>query len=405
MEKPLRLPVEHLLGQRMKAPIMKSVNGIELLNLIREHGPVSRAGLAKLSRLSKPTVSSLVEDLIRRSLVVEEGPGTSGARGGKIPTLVNFNAACGLLVAVDIGSDCIRAAVTDLEGNIVDRAATPTCVELGAEGVLERTHKLVWGLVGGVRGRRSKLRGIAVSTSGRVDVGQGLVLETGNVFNWRNVPVRERMERAFRSPVSVDNDVNMAALAEMHHGAARGLENFVLVRLETGIGCGIVLGGRIYHGANWAAGEIAHAVLAESALAADWGPRGYLENMVGEDVVVERLVAAGIEGPDPIAALEEAAGKGDARACELLDRVAHHLGAAAALVAAAYDPSLIVLQGRFWRSLFPRVTEIVHRVIPWKVEVALSTAGDEAVLLGTVIAARVHAYERIARGLNEKASA
>lgn len=396
----MRLPVEHLLGQRMKAPIMKSVNGIGLLNFIRENGPVSRAGLAKLSRLSKPTVSSLVEDLIRRGLVVEEGPGTSGARGGKIPTLIKFNAGCGLLVAVDIGSDCIRAALTDLEGAIIDRSATPTQVELGADGVLERTRQVVAGLLSGARGRRSRLRAIAVSTSGRVDVGRGLVLETGNVFNWRNVPLKERLEGAFRCSVLVDNDVNMAALAEKHHGAARGLENFVLIRLQTGIGCGIVLGGKVYHGANWAAGEIAHAVLAEAAAASDWGPRGYLESIVGEDVVLECIRQAGIDGPEPIAALEEAAARGESRACALLDRVANHLGMAAALVAAAYDPSMIILQGKFLRVLFPRVTAMVDRVIPWGAKVTLSSAGDDAVLLGTVIAARVHAYERIARGLN-----
>ena len=378
---------------------MKSVHGIGLLNLIRERGPISRADLAKASRLSKPTVSSLVDSLIRRGLVFEEGPGQSGVRGGKIPTLVKFNAGAGVLAAVEIGSAVTRAALTDLEGVVLDRHDAPTEVEGGAERVLERAVSLLRAVLLRGRGRRSRLRLIAVATSGRVDVGRGVALEIGNVFNWSNVAVRERIGAAFKVPVFVDNDVNMAALGELHHGAAAGENDFVLIRLQTGIGCGVVLNRRVHHGAHWAAGEIAHAVLSEAAAASDWGPRGYLENVVAEDRVAEGARQSGFSGLDPVGELVDAAARGHAGARAIVDRLATHLGLAAALVAAAYDPPLIVLQGRLFRILFERVAKLAARVIPWGVEIRLSTLGEEAVLLGTTISARSQAYERIAKEL------
>src|SRR5262249_41301388 len=112
----MRLPREHLTGQRMKAPLMRSINGIELLNLISEHGPVSRARLATLSHLSKPTVSSQVETLVSEGWVVELGQGESGARGGKKPTLIRFNADAGRLFALEINAAEIRLGAADLEG-------------------------------------------------------------------------------------------------------------------------------------------------------------------------------------------------------------------------------------------------------------------------------------------------
>ena len=398
---PVRLPVDHLLGQRMKAPLMKSVNGIRLLNLIREQGPISRAALAKVSCLSKPTVSSLVDGLIQSGLVVEEGRGKSGARGGKIPKLVKFNAQSGLLVAAEVGPAFIRAVLTDLEGVVLDRRCLPTSVEAGAAAVLERLDQALRELLARARPARGRLRTIAIATYGRVDVRSGRVLDIGNIFNWHNVDVRRRLEPVYRVPVFVDNDVNMAALGELHHGAAAGARNFVLIRLGTGIGCGVVLDGHLYHGSHWAAGEIAHAALAESAGGADWDPRGYLENVVAEDLVLSRVRDAGLDGgTDPLATAIAAAAAGHPAAREIIDRLASHLGLAATLVAAAYDPALIVLQGRLFQVLFEQVESLVRRLIPWGVKVTLSTLGDEAVLLGTTIAARSHAYERIAKELN-----
>ena len=267
--------------------------------------------------------------------------------------------------------------------------------------MLGRVEQAIRDLLARGRGRRTRLRAVAIASYGRVDVERGRVLAIGNVFNWTDVPVRERLAPVFRVPVFVDNDVNMAALGELRHGAAAGERDFVLIHLKTGIGCGVVLGGKLHHGAHWAAGEIAHTVVAESAACEDWRERGYLEHVLSEDRLIERIRRAGIGGDgDALAALVDAAAAGDAQARRIMDQVTTHLGVAVAATAAAYDPAVVVLHGRLFELLYEQVGALIRRVIPWGVKLSLSTLGDEAILLGTVIAARSLAYERIALELN-----
>ncbi len=399
----MRVPFDHLVGKPIQAPQMKSVNGIGLLNLIRDHGPVSRADLAKMSLLSKPTVSSQVESLLREGLVIEQGPGTSGARGGKKPTLLRFNADCGRLVAVEMNPQEIRAALTDLDGRILHRVTSPTPVKRGADTVLARTEQAVRNLLERAAGSQAMCRLISIAASGRVDTRSGVVVEAGNLFNWRQVPVRERLESAFALPVFVDNNVNLAALAEMQHGAAVGESDFAVVRLDNGIGAGVVIRGKLHHGNHWAAGEIAHLVLDMRKAQQDWRERGYLESIVGAD-----RIAAQVGGtPDPAGALAvvESAARGNRTARQIIDNITLHLGLGIGSLICAYDPALVVLQGELFRPLFEDIRRVAARVVPWEAALALSQISDEAVLLGAIVAAQAHAYEQIALTLNIEAKA
>ncbi|MGE5645399.1 MAG: ROK family transcriptional regulator [Acidobacteriota bacterium] len=361
---------------------MRSANGIGLLNLIRQHAPVSRASLARLSRLSKPTVSNCVESLIEQGWVFEQGQGESGARGGKKPMLVRFNSDAGRLVAVELGAEQIRIALADLDGTIVDRLSLPTQVTKGAARVLDRAVCGIEKIFERDRAR-PRQRVIGVAAPGRVDVRQGIVLEAGNLFHWREVNIRERLERTFHGAVYVDNNVNMAALGELHHGSARNSSNFVLVRLDTGIGCGVVTGGKLHQGTHWAAGEIAHMVFDTSHARDDWRVRGYLESIVGSD----RSEA----GARAIRA------RGDGS--KALDNAALHLGMAVTSVICAYDPAMVVLQGEGFRPVLARIKEIVSKTVPWETKICMSVAGDDAVILGTIEAARAYAYNGIAHSL------
>jgi predicted NBD/HSP70 family sugar kinase len=196
----------------------------------------------------------------------------------------------------------------------------------------------------------------------------------------------------------------MAALGELHHGLARGERDFVLVRLSTGLGTGVVIRGKLYHGSRWAAGEIAHMILDLSRAGEDWSARGYLESVVGADCILNRLQSAGVAVPngDLPAFLETARHDGGA-ARRILDDVVLHLGVAIANLISAYDPSLVVLQGDLFRPILADVTQIVTKAVPWQTRVCLSSISAEAVLLGTTVAARSHVYERIGRTLSEQA--
>jgi glucokinase len=395
----------------IQPPVMKKMNQLSLLTLIMEHGPISRTGLAKLSRLSKPTVSAQVESLIRKRLVSETGAGESGRRGGKKPTHLEFNARYGCLAVGEIDPLEIRLAVTDLMGSIIAQAQFKTEAQLGAASV---TGRLKHGLGKLLKqsGRTERLRLIAIAAPGRVDVRHGVILEAGNIFNWENVPIADALGSVFKTPVLVDNVVNLAALAEMNYGAAQGVEDFILVRHDTGIGCGVVLGGKLHRGSNWAAGEIAHYILDLNQAGKDWTPRGYLELQVGADRLCERMQRVQAfrkmlprfpDGGCELAALFRAWEHGQAAARKIVTELVLHLGVAIAHVAATYDPSLVVLQGEIFPPLMEDIEQVVRRAVPWLPPLVASKLGKDAALQGAIVAARAQAHQEIAQALNEAA--
>jgi glucokinase len=396
----MRLPHEHLIAKRMQAPVMRSLNGIELLNLIGEHGPISRASLAKLSLLSKPTVSSQVEALVRQGWVVEVGPGESGSKGGKKPQLVRFNADAGRLFAAEIDPAKVRVAAADLEGNIRVRTERPLGSDLSSEFVLGVLTDALRDIM-----RSEHLedvqRVVSIAAPGRVDARRGIVLEAGNLFNWTAVPVRKHLEDALGVPVFVDNNVKMAALGEIHFGVAKGQKDVVLVRLDTGIGSAVVIRGKLLYGHQWAAGEIAHTILDLSRAVDDWHVRGYLESMVGADRILARVKEIDAGATESALAFLCGARHQSNSQDRLYQEIVLHLGVAVANLVCAYDPSLVVLQGELLAAIVDEIRSVVNQAIPWGANIALSEIADEAVLLGTVVSARAHAYEKIALLFNE----
>jgi predicted NBD/HSP70 family sugar kinase len=400
-------------GQRaIQPPVMKKMNQISLLTLIREHGPISRAVLARLSKLSKPTVSAQVETLLQRGLVLETGQGRSSERGGKKPTHLEFNADCGSIVVCEIDPLEIRIVLTDLKGAATDRAHLATEARLGAQHVVARLEQRIRALLSRAA-RADKLCLIGIAAPGRVDVRRGVVLDAGNVFNWENVSIADPLTKAFKAPVLVDNLVNLAALAEMTYGAAKGVRDFILIRHDTGIGCGVVLGGKLHHGSNWAAGEIAHFILDLNQAGKDWTPRGYLELQVGADRLAERVRAASrsgekvaklLDGGGELQGLFQARKQGNPTARKIVTDLVLHLGIAIAHIAATYDPSLVVLQGEIFPPLLEEIEQVARRAVPWLPRVAVSELGQDAALRGAIVAARTQAHEQIAKALSEGAT-
>ncbi|HUS07876.1 MAG TPA: ROK family transcriptional regulator [Bryobacteraceae bacterium] len=379
---------------------MKSLNAIELVELLRRHGPISRAGLAKVSRLSKPTVSIQVDALLAKGLVVEVGMGEGSARGGKKPTLLKFNADFGRILCVDVGPEWVRFAIADLMGARLRARKFATHPEQGAEAVLRTIEQGISELLAEESGA-CKLQLISAAVPGIVDVRKGVVLETDNVFGWRQFEFARKLQARFGIPVHVDNDVNMAALAELN-SQDHVSRNFVLMRLSTGIGAGVVLGGALHQGAHWAAGEIGHMLLKREAAAGQAIPRGYLESVVGSDRVewkIGKLAgsgnANGLEG-DAWSQLSATLKRGQGPLMEMVEDLVFHLGGAVTNIAAVYDPEEIILLGEPFAILLEPIRDFARRWLPWPLRIRLSTLGEDASLKGALAAGLSRAYEQIA---------
>ena len=402
-------PVHNLFGQRMNAPDMRSVNGIQLLNLIHSRGPISRAELSKLSGLSKPTVSEQVSRLLRVGAVIETGQGESGGSGGKRPTMVSFNAAGGKVAGVDIGAEQMRFAIADLEGRILRQMKVAARNDKSPARVREQIERSLLSLCGG---GEQDLRAIGIGVPGRVDCTSGVVLELGNVFEWKNVDLRTPLEARFGCPVRVDNDVNVALAAEIRNGAGQGAHTTVLIQAGTGIGSAIAIGRKLHHGAHWAAGEIGHFTT-QPPSGKESNPRGQMESILGEDQIAQRVKTAAKRSPilrrflqtlGPVSALFAAAAERDPIALSLASPIENYAAVAVANLALAYDPDTVLLSGEIFRYVLPAIEKLLSRTVPWSPKVRPARFGEEGVLMGAVDTALPAAYEQMASLLAADAS-
>jgi predicted NBD/HSP70 family sugar kinase len=360
------------------SPNSRRVNRQRLLEAVRRSGPISRADLAKATRLSPPTVSALVEDLLHESgLMHEVGVGTS--KGGRPPILLQFNGEFGYLAGIDVGSRNIRVALADLQGQVLARHQIPTD-PAGGLAIIDQACAVV-NEVFDLTGRdRRKLYAVGVGAPGMTNVHTGRVIEAVNLPGWVDLPLRDLLQARLGAPVRVDNDANMAALGERWHGCARRVNDFVFLALGAGVGAGVVVGGRLHRGHHWYAGEISHMNLDFREWQRDFGARGYLETQVS---------AVALGDPRP----------------EVLDQMAVYLGAAVANIVAVLDPALIVLGGDVGNGaerLIGPVRRVVSRIVPNLPAIEMSSLGEDAQLVGAVYSAMETAESRLAAWLGTR---
>lgn len=391
----------------------RRVNRQRLLEAVRRAGPISRADLAKATRLSPPTVSALVEDLVQEvGLLHEVGIGTS--KGGRPPIMLQFNAEFGYLVGVDVGSRTLRVALTDLQGKVLARHQEPTDSSSGS-ATLDQIYAAVDEVFRRTKRDRSKLYAVGIGAPGMTDVQTGRVINAVNLPGWVDIPLRELAEARLQAPVRVDNDANMAALGERWLGSAQQVNDFVFVALGAGVGAGVVVGGRVHRGHHWYAGEISHMNLDYREWEADFGNRGYLESRVGAAAIpewqhakrlVEGVAAPGGDRAGAVALIIDAARGGDARAAAVIEELAVYLGTAVANIVAVLDPALIVFGGGLSHAgdlLLHPLRRVVSRIVPNLPRLEISSLGDDAQLMGAVNSAMEVAESRLASWLDAAA--
>jgi len=387
----------------------RRVNRQRLLEAVRSSGPISRADLAKATRLSPPTVSALVEDLLHEAGLMRE-VGVGSSKGGRPPILLQFNGEFGYLVGVDVGSRTLRVALADLQGQVLARHQVPTG-SAGGSAIIDQIGAIVDELFAITRCDRSKLYAVGVGAPGMTNVQTGRVIRAVNLPGWVDLPLRDLVQARLGAPVRVDNDANMAALGERWQGAARRVNDFVFLALGAGVGAGVVVGGRLHRGHHWYAGEISHMNLDFREWQSDFGDRGYLESHVGAAAIPEWQHARPLVDPfegihqdraAAVATIIEAARAGDARAAAVIDQLAVYLGTAVSNIVAVLDPALIVLGGGLSHAgdlLIEPLRRVVSRIVPNTPSIEVSSLGDDAQLMGAVYSAMETAEGRLAAWL------
>ena len=364
-----------------------------VLDLIKRTGPTSRAALARSITLSKPAISAIVEELIADGFVADVGPDTGSSRG-RPGRLLCFLPRSQFVMGVHIGVRKSTVRLADGSGAEVLDLSADTPRGTSAEQVLTSVRRLATAAVGGAGIDASRVVRLTVTVPGNVDTACGVCHSAPNL-GWTEVDVRAHLEGVVAGPVDVLNDAQAALVAEVAEGAAKGLQDVVLVYAGTGVSAAVLLGGRPYTGASGAVGEIGHCRVDGATRQCDCGRVGCLETVASTSAVLRRYSSATPGRAPTLTDVIEAADHGDLLAREILAEVGCELGRATALLVNVLNPSAVVLTGSL-------ADAGVHLVQPWRettAAAALSTSLDVVQLRTAAFGARAELRGAVLHGL------
>lgn len=380
--------------------LLREINDRAALELLMESGPLTRGQIGQLTGLSKVTASQTLARLEERGLV--EVVGEQAGNRGPNAALYNVVPSCAYVAGLDVGPDSVTAAVADVKGNVV---AEVTASPHDQDDPVSIVHNAVVKACRSGRVALAKLRGVVIGTPGVVDPRTGDVRFSFDLPHWHE-GIHEALARDLRRDVTIENDVNLVAIAERAQGAARRVDDFVLVWVGRGIGLAVVLGGRLHRGRSGSAGEIGYLPVPGVPLAADVKATpgrppslaGGLQSLVSAEAVTELAGTYGFTGATAADCVTEAVAAGPTGE-RLLDEIASRLALGVASVCVVLDPSLVVLAGEVGlaggAALTSRVEQAVARICPIRPEVVTSEVTGRPVLRGAVLAALERAREEI----------
>ncbi|WP_462410627.1 ROK family transcriptional regulator [Neobacillus sp. Marseille-QA0830] len=380
---------------------IRSLNKKRILQCVLNNASISRAEIAGKLKISKPTVSLLVDELIQEKWVIEKGIGDSTSQGGRRPIQLYFNEKAAYIIGTDIGGSKVKIIISDLGGHIVASSHFSTESYLD-NGIIKKIAKEISLLIQKNDITEQEILGMGVGVPGITDTTSGVIAEAPSL-NWVRYPFIKEAERYLSFPVYIDNDVNVAALGEQWLGNAKSKENVLFIAIGTGIGSGIIIHNQLYRGSSNAAGEMGYMVTDKNHMTNEFKPifhrYGYLESVAGGKAIGERLKQLVSEHPNhPLYERSHSSGitgeeafewaiKGDEVALVAVEEAIEHIAYGIVNAASLLNPEVIILGGGVLKSsdfILPRLRQIVEHYLPSSVELKISRLGENAGVLGAV---------------------
>ncbi len=339
------------------APLIVSAHEAQIIAALRKHDTISRTDIARLTGWSRPKVTTEVGKLAKRGILIESGEGAS--QGGRRPRLLKFNHQLGYIVGVDIGATSMDIAIADLNAQVLARDSGPADVRDEPLVLLGEVKRRVLALLAKCNLRPEQVLGMGVGVPGPVDFLKGILVAPPLMPAWEGFSIRGYFHAIFPSAfIAVDNDVNIMALGELKSGAGMGQEDFIFVKIGTGIGAGIVCNSQIHRGHNGSAGDIGHICADHNGPICRCGNVGCLEALAAGPAIADRATEAAQNGSSPILAQKLAANgvlrsedvgaavrEGDHIAIEIVQTSGHYIGDVLAGLVNFFNPSMILVGG------------------------------------------------------------
>jgi len=363
-------------GGLQRYPLVEDRVQAEIMAYVRaEAGPISRARLIEALNSSRGKISAEVARLIEKGLLAEKGLAQSD--GGRRSSLLGISPSAGLIAAVDIGATSIDVALTTLGSELLARRGEPADVRDGPQSTLGRVKFLLSELLDEQAANARDVLAIGVGVPGPVEQASGLLTVPPIMPGWDRFPIREAFAGEYAAPVFVDNDVNVMALGEHWSGVAKGVDDMMFVKIGTGIGSGIIIGGHLHRGTQGCAGDFGHICVDPDGPLCTCGNAGCLEALAAAPAIVLQAERCAREGESPLLmallrekgeltmkVVGEAARRGDYCALTIIRKSGRLIGQTLASAVNVVNPSMIVIGGgvsRVGNALLAEVRSAVYQ--------------------------------------------
>jgi len=365
----------------------------DLLNLIRTGRARTRGELGEVTGLARSTVAQRIDALIDAGLVVEVGGAPS--TGGRPPSLLGFNADAGLILAADLGATHSRIAVCNLLAEPLAETTAEIDINSGPDVVLAWLEETFDDLLADITRSPGEVRGIGIGVPGPVDYAHGVAVNPPIMAGWHLHPIKDRFASRYGAPVLVDNDVNIMALGEYWVMEPK-VDDFVFVKVGTGIGSGLILGGVLHRGASGAAGDIGHVRASSDDVVCRCGNNGCLEALAGGAAIAGRLRDSGLEasGSRDVVRLVE---RGNELATRSVRDAGRLIGQVLASMVNLLNPSMIMIGGDLAKAeqqLLAGIREVVYQrsttLSTTDLSIIVSSLGDRSGVIGAAAMAIDH---------------
>ncbi len=373
----------------------KEHNTSLVLKTVYQQGEISRAEVARVTRLTRTTVSDIVSELIEQGWLEETGVGSSA--GGKPPILLNVREDARHILCLDLNGQELLGALVNVRGKICLKESLSLDRQDG-EASLEAALRLAGDLI---ERASVPLIGIGIGAPGLVDTDRGIVRRS-YTLDWTNVPLKKLLESSFHLPVYLLNDSHAAALAEYTFGELRKSPNLIVVHIGQGIGAGIILSGRIHYGDGFGAGDIGHLSVVEGGRRCSCGNYGCLETVAGPIAIIQRMrelleydwvsfSAGSLLDPSEITwdYVRSAFQAGDETVTELVKEAGRYLGLSIANLVSILNVRQVIISGSYvdFGELFLEAasSEVKRRArytLSGETKIVNSILGPDHVLLG-----------------------
>ncbi|MFP5108808.1 ROK family transcriptional regulator [Neobacillus sp. C211] len=370
--------------------LMKKQNKNLVLDIVKNHSPISRMEIAKVTGMSPTSITRIINELQLQGFVRETELVTSGV--GRKAALLDVCGDVLYTIGVEIDTLMIKIGIVNYVGEIVAWQSISREATEGYNETLEKVNRNVKGLIDKNRIPTERIIAIGVGLPGSIDYKNGVVT-VSDQLKWKNVNLAEDLHQLTHFAVIIDNELKMKIEAENFKGMAKDSQNAVLVGIGSGIGAAIILNGEIYRGESNNAGEIGHTVINPTGNVCNCGKIGCLATYISEGALIAD--SRKVKEIDSIDEVFDSYRNGESWAINIMDRTTTYIALAISNILCLYNPEVIILSGNTIENL-PEIKGPIEQkseLYIWeplkeKVKIVYSQLGDRGVVLGSAIQAQ-----------------